>query len=79
MAVPDATGAVVGSEFLEQLVKSKKLLTDPSVAGERKAVSENQHRLQGDPQPLTTNPDPDPDPDPDPMVIQGGTLRSGCS
>lgn len=39
MAVLGATGAV-GSEFLEQLVESKKLLTDPSVAGKRKAVSE---------------------------------------
>ena len=50
VAVLGATGAV-GSEFLEQLVESKKLLTDPSVAGKRKAVSENQHRLQGEPNP----------------------------
>ena len=39
MAVLGATGAV-GSEFLEQLVESKKLLTDPSTAGKRKAVLE---------------------------------------
>ena len=63
MAVLDATGAV-GSEFLEQLVESKKLLTEPFVAGKRKA----QHRLQGDPQPLTTNPGPNPNPDPNPLL-----------
>jgi len=39
VAVLGATGAV-GSEFLEQLVESKKLLTNPSAAGKRKAVSE---------------------------------------
>eukprot|EP00964_Phaeocystis_antarctica_P031479 scaffold17801_cov63-Phaeocystis_antarctica.AAC.7 len=61
VAVLDATGAV-GSEFLEQLVESKKLLTDPSVAGKRKA----QHRLQGDLILLTTNPDPNPSPDHNP-------------
>ena len=39
VAVLGATGAV-GSEFLEQLVESRKLLTDPSAAGKRKALSE---------------------------------------
>ena len=34
-----ATGAV-GREFLEQLVESKKLISDPTVAGKRKAVSD---------------------------------------
>ena len=61
MAVLDATGAV-GSEFLEQLVESKKLLTEPFVAGKRKT----QHRLQGDLILLTTNPDPNPSPDHNP-------------
>ena len=31
------------------------------------------------PDPESLTPNPDPDPDPDPMVIQAGTLRSGCS
>lgn len=39
VAVLGATGAV-GREFLEQLVESKKLISDPTVAGKRKAVSD---------------------------------------
>ena len=57
MAVLDATGAV-GSEFLEQLVESKKLLTDPSVAGKRKAVSELNIDFKVGPGPPTLTPKP---------------------
>ena len=56
MAVLGATGAV-GSEFLDQLVESKKLLTDPSVAGKRKAVSELNIDFK-----VSPNPSPNPDP-----------------
>ena len=55
MAVLGATGAV-GSEFLEQLVESKKLLTDPSVAGKRKAVSELNIDFKVGPAPPTLTP-----------------------
>ena len=60
MAVLGATGAV-GSEFLDQLVESKKLLTDPSVAGKRKAVSELNIDFK-----VSPNPEPNSDPVPNP-------------
>ena len=55
VAVLGATGAV-GAEFLDQLVESKKLLTDPSVAGKRKAVSELNIDFKVSPNPSPTQP-----------------------
>ena len=57
-----ATGAV-GREFLEQLVESKKLISDPTVAGKRKAVSDLNIDFKVGPNP---GPDPSPDPSPNP-------------
>ena len=57
-----ATGAV-GREFLEQLVESKKLISDPTVAGKRKAVSDLNIDFKVGPKP---SPDPSPDPSPNP-------------
>ena len=57
----------MGREFLEQLVESKKLISDPTVAGKRKAVSDLNIDFKVGPEP---SPDPGPDPSPHPERLE---------
>ena len=67
-------------KLLESSLNSAEGLSGQLAAQRHEAAQLRQVlTLTPTPDPESLTPNPDPDPDPDPMVIQAGTLRSGCS